>query len=171
MAEYDFISECGAVNGGELKNVCTRIKADYMLLMYTSGMVKCVPAAEITDIPHLLEARLFSVNAELKIMRSSIDRDFSWRIIDDNAFKAKCDNSSFDRIYENCTLEEIHYLDIDSTKKSDDPTVYTATGGGKYTLPEGGLERVMIRDYICYDDNGIANIADFVIVKFLKRGE
>ena len=169
--KFDFVSECGTVGNDGLGNVCAKINADYMLLMYTGGMVKCVPAAEISDIPHLLEARLFSKTAELKIMRSTIDRDFSWRIIDDKAFRAVCDGSSFDRTYENCVLDEVHYLDIDAKKTAADSTVYTATGGGKYILPEGGLQRVAIRDYICFDDNGIANIADFVIVGFLKDGE
>lgn len=169
--KYDFVAECGMASGDELGDVCSKINADYMLLMYTSGMVRCVPAAEITDIPHLLEARLFGRDAELKIMRSTIDREFNWRIIDDKAFRAFCDGSSFDRTYENCVLEEVHFLDIDTTKRSDDPAEYTATGGGRYILPEGGLDRVAIRDYICFDDNGIANIADFVITGFLKEGE
>lgn len=168
---YDFISEYGVVGNDGVNAVCTKIKADYMLLMYTGGMVKCVPAGEISDTAHLLEARLFNESSELKLSRSTIDKDFSWRIIDDNSFRSKCDGSSFDKIYANCTMEETHYLDIDSKKKSDEPTVYTATGGGRYILPEAELERVKIRDYICYDDNGIANIADFVIVGFLKKGE
>ena len=168
---YDFVSECGTVANEGFAEVCAKIRADYMLLMYTGGMVRCVPAAEISDVAHLLEARLFCETAELRIMRSAIDREFSWRIIDDEAFRAVCDGSSFDRIYENCVLREVHYLDVDATKTEKDSAVYTATGGGRYILPEGGLDRVVIRDYICYDDNGIANIADFVIVRFLKEGE
>lgn len=169
--KHDFISECGTASNDDIKSVCQKVNADFMLLMYSVGMVRCIPNGEIQDIKHLLEARLFGKGAELRLMRSTIDKPFCWRIIDDNTFKAKCDGSSFDKVYDNCILEEIHYLDIDSKKQNENPTIYTATGGGQYILPEGGFNRVKIRDYICYDDNGIANIADFVIVGFLKEGE
>lgn len=173
MAEmkFDFVSECGTAAESELDGICGRIEADYMLLMYTAGTVKCGSAGKIHDTKHLLEARLFGKNAELKIMRATISGEFGWRIIDDEKFKAKCDGSSFDRVYDNCVLNETHYLDIDSNKTDSSSNEYIATGGGSYFLPESGLDRVLIRDYIYYDDNGIANIADFRIVKFLKAGE
>ncbi len=169
--KYDFVSDFGSVSESELAGILPKIEARYMLLMYSAGMVRCVPAGKIEDAGHLLEARLFSENAELKIMRPTIDCDFSWRIIDDNKFKESCDNSSFDRTFENCILDEEHYLDINFKITDKNSTTYISTGGGRYILPEGGLNRVLIRDYIYYDDNGIANIADFRIVKFLKAGE
>lgn len=169
--KYDFVSGCGSASQSKLTDVLEKIKAKYMLLMYSAGMVKCVAAGEIEDIEHLLEARLFSESAELKIMRPTIGCDFSWRIIDDNEFRKFCDNSAFDKTFENCTLDEKHYLDINSDLTDKNSSVYTATGGGRYVLPESGLEKVLIRDYIFFDDNGIANIADFRIVKFLKAGE
>lgn len=173
MAEkkYVFVSGCGSISENELAGVLEKIEARYMLLMYSAGMVKCVSAGAIEDVGHLLEARLFSETAELKIMRPTIDRDFSWRIIDDDKFKELCDNSTFDKKFENCVLDEKHYLDINSKVTDKSSTTYISTGGGRYILPESGLERVLIRDYIYYDDNGIANIADFRIVKFLKEGE
>ncbi len=169
--KYDFVSDYGSVSESDLASVLGKIKARYMLLMYSAGMVECVSAGEIKDVGHLLEARLFSEDAELKIMRPTIGSDFSWRMIDDNRFKEFCDNSAFDKTFENCTLDEKHYLDINSELTEKGSTIYTATGGGRYVLPEGGLEKVLIRDYIYYDDNGIANIADFRIVKFMKAGE
>lgn len=171
IRKHDFISEYGTALNDEVKFVCQKVRAENMLLMYSAGMVKCVPCGEIQDVEHLLEAHLFGNGKELKLMRSTIDNLFCWRIIDDEEFKSRCDGSSFDKIYENCVLEEVHYLDIDKTRQNVNSAIYTSTGGGNYVLPESGINRVKIRDYICFDDNGIANIADFIIVGFLKEDE
>ena len=89
-------------------------------------------------------------------MRPTMEDNFTYRLIDDTLGE-----------YE--FIEEKHYLDID-TKKSKG-TEYIATGGGKYTLPIENAERFLIRNYISYDEQGIAQITDFRVVKYLKRGD
>ena len=64
-------------------------------------------------------------------------------------------------------IEEKHYLDID--EKKSDGFEYTATGGGKYSLPVENAEKILIRNYISYDSQGIAQITDYRLVEYLCR--
>ncbi|MBR1556021.1 MAG: hypothetical protein IJ644_11615, partial [Oscillospiraceae bacterium] len=66
-------------------------------------------------------------------------------------------------------IPEDQYLDIDTEKSSG--TSYIATGGGAYTLPVEDAEKIRIRNYISYDEQGIAQITDFRIVQYLRKGE
>ncbi len=164
MPEY--IAEYGTVAESELAAICAKIKAQYMLLMYTHGMVRCVESGNITDAEHLLEARLFNSTQEIRILRPVLGKEFTWRLIDDDKFKLCCDGSSFDSIYENCVFTEEHLLDIDRKADNTDGFTYTATGGGMYILPVKNAKKVKLCDYITYDSNGIASITDFRIVGF-----
>ena len=46
-------------------------------------------------------------------------------------------------------------------------SAYTATGGGKYSLPVENAEKILIRNYISYDSQGIAQITDYRLVEYL----
>lgn len=155
MTERLYIAECGAVTGEINSFIEDKISGGSMIAMYTEKF-ECSPQGRISDEEHLLELRIFTDEKELKIMRPTMDDEFSYRLIDDTLGE-----------YE--FIDEKHYLDID-TKKSNG-TEYTATGGGKYTLPLEDAERVLIRNYISYDKQGLAQITDFRVVKYLKRGD
>lgn len=154
MIKKNYISENGAVEADRINELVNRsITNGSMVLMYTHKF-ECVPQSEITDTAHLLEARIFNKEKELKIMRPTIADEFTYRIIDDNA-------GEYDFI------EERHYLDIDD--KRTDGFNYTATGGGKYTLTVENAEKVLVRNYISYDEQGIAQITDFRLVEYLCK--
>lgn len=155
MTEKTYIAEYGTVNEDINQFINSQIQGGSMIAMYTEKF-ECSVQKSISDVEHLLEIRIFTDEKELKIMRPTIEDDFSYRIIDDTLEK-----------YE--YIDEKHYLDID-TKKSTG-TDYTATGGGKYTLPVENAEKVLIRNYISYDEQGLAQITDFRVVKYLKRGD
>ena len=122
--------------------------AGTMILMYTDRFEVC-DTGEISDI------------AELKIMRPTIADQFSYRLIDDSKLT--------DKNY----IQEEQFLDIDKKvyDKSPDKNTYPTTGGGSFSLPVENACKVVIRNYISFDDEGIARISDFRVVKFLKEGE
>jgi len=87
-------------------------------------------------------------------MRPTIADEFRYRIIDDSKMKSDY-------------IEEKQYLDIDETKTKG--FHYTATGGGKYKLTVENAEKIVIRNYISYDEQGVAQITDFRLVEYLCK--
>jgi hypothetical protein len=134
--------------------------------MYTDRY-ECDKKFDISDLEHLLELRAFNTDSELKIARSSMCQPFYWRLIDDENFKErlKCGNDPFENCFEMRILDEEQYLDIDTTKNKNNSFNYTATGGGNYSLPINNAEKLKIRNYVDYDEQGIAFISDFRIVE------
>ncbi len=151
MIEKKYILDSGTSEDVN-KVIESHISNGIAVMMYSDRFV-CDVQKKIEDTEHLLEVRIFTENSELKIMRSTIDGTFSWRYIDDTKL-AKDDY-----------IEEYQYLDVNTGSSSG--CEYTATGGGKYHLPVSNAEKVVIRNYISYDDQGIAQITDFRIVKFV----
>lgn len=152
-----YISESGVIAAETLNALAAeKISGGSMILMYTDRF-RCLPQQEIEDTAHLLEARIFTETAELKIMRPCAEGDFFYRLIDDRNVSPE--------LY----LEETQYLDVDDKRSSG--TQYTATGGGTYTLPVENARRLLIRNYISYDAEGIAQITDFRAVAYLTGGE
>ena len=136
------------------------ISGGNMILMFTDKF-KCCPQQKIEDTTHLLEARVFTENAEIKLMRPTITDKFTWRLIDDT--KLSPDDYIAEEQYLNIN-EKIH-------EKESSGFEYTAIGGGKYTLPLENAEKLRIHNYISYDEQGIAQITDFRAVKYLGKGE
>lgn len=155
MLDRNYIDAFGTVRDVN-SLVSEKMSGGTMLLMYTDKFL-CDTLKFIEDTEHLLEARIFTETAELKIMRPSMNEEFTYRFIDDSLPAEK-----------DC-IDEIHYLDIDSKRSSG--SNYTATGGGKYSLPVENAEKIQIRNYISYDSQGIAQITDFRAVRFIGRGE
>jgi len=152
MIQKEYIKESGTVTAENINALISeRMQGGTMLIMSTEEF-SCTVQQEIQDIAHLLEVRVFTEQAELKIMRPSIEDDFSYRLIVDTPGEFE-------------SVEESQYLDIAESHGN----VYTATGGGVYTLPVENAEKIIIRNYISYDEQGIGQITDFRIVKFLER--
>lgn len=140
----DIVKDCNITDGS-------------MILMYTDRFI-CCEQRDIDDTEHLLEARIFNLQSELKIMRPTIADAFSFRYIDDSKL---VENEDY--------IVEKHYLDINSDLSSG--TSYTSTGGGRYQLPVENAERILIQNYISYDEQNIAQITDFRCVRYITKGE
>ena len=153
--DRSYISASGAVD--DLNALISRyMTGGIMILIYTDKFI-CCDQQEITDTAHLLEARVFSDDAEIKIMRPSIADPFFFRLIND----ADLNDTAY--------IQEDHYLDKDPKLSSGNN--YVSTGGGKYVLPVADAEKIRIRNYISYDEQDIAQIVDFRAVRFLKEDE
>ena len=148
------------------EDVINEIKASHgtVYALYTD---KLTCGDNVTDIQHLMEVRIFNENGEKKLSRYSLKEDFICRVADDEYFRQKLENEN-DSL-ENRTLEDIQYLDRDKTMSCG--RNYRSMGGGEYTLPDEGYNKIHIRNYIDYDNNGIAYISDFRIVELLKECE
>lgn len=154
MIEKNYISQKGTAKQDKINELInSNIENSNMVLMYTYKF-ECSLQSKITDTEHLLEARIFTKKKELKIIRPTIADEFSYRIIDD-------DSGQYNFI------EEKHYLDIDKTRSEG--VNYITTGGGKYSLSIENAEKVLVRNYISYDEQGIAQITDFRIVEYLCK--
>lgn len=153
-----YIKANGRLGEDELDAKLEEYRSDRSLLfcIYTNRFC-CTLFRPITDMTHLLEIRLFDENGELKAVRANIGAEFVWRYISDEC------------VEEDCTYNEIQYLDTDSTRTSG--TDYAAIGGGHYEMPEPDLERVLIRYYGEYDADGMLGVKDHRIVKLLRKGE
>lgn len=165
---YDFICENGRADESELEALLGSKAQSGMISyrQYTTGISCDEFSGTVDDAAHLLEIRLFNENTEIRASRPETGMPFIWRIIDDSRFREAL---SGDETFEDRTYTEQQYLDIDSTKSSG--RNYTATGGGHYTLPVENAEKLEIRSYCIFDDNGILKIVDFRIVRILAKGE
>ena len=118
------------------------------------------------DLGHtdkLLELRAYNRAAELHTLRSSLTDEFVWRIVDDDNTCDKCTSYG-------AHFDEMQYLDIDTPHSYG--TNYLSTGGGAYQLPLENAERVIVRNYIKFDESdGMASIVDFRIVRLVAEGE
>ena len=165
---YDFICENGRVGESGLEALLNSKAQSGMISyrQYTTGIFCDEFSGTVDDAVHLLEIRLFNEEAGIKAFSMPIGIPFTWRIIDDSRFREAL---SGDETFEDRTYTEQQYLDIDSTKSFG--RNYTATGGGHYTLPVENAEKLEIRNYCVYDDNGILKIVDLRIVRILAKGE
>ncbi|MCI5911158.1 MAG: CRISPR-associated protein Csx19 [Oscillospiraceae bacterium] len=163
----EFIKDFGII---EEKNLLNEIQK-YNGIFYALYTNKLVCSKELKETANLLELRIFDENYEVKYRREFVGEEFKFRIIDDNKFKQKLANETdeFTSKFENRIFDEKHYLDIDTIKSNG--TNYVTTGGGEYTLPIENAEKISIRNYLDYDENGIAYISDFRIMKILAKGE
>lgn len=163
----EFIKNFGVIEESDL----LKKASEYTGCFYELYTDKLICSSKIDDTKNLLELRIFNEDTEIKFRREFADEPFTYRIIDDNYFKEELQNihDEFISVFENRVFDESHYLDIDSKKSHG--TDYVTTGGGNYTLPIENAEKIYIRNYLDYDDNGIAYISDSRIVKILMKGE
>lgn len=153
-----FIKANGKAPENEIQALLEKYVSDIALLfcVYTTKF-RCTHYQPVEDIAHALEIRLFDEHGEFKAVRSNIGREFVWRYISD------------ENVDDDCIADEYQYLDIDETNTAG--TDYISIGGGHYEMPDAGYERVLIRHYGEYDDDGMFALKDFRIVKLLRKGE
>lgn len=166
----EFICDCGTAKESEIIEVAKKyFCSGCNVYAVHSDHFYCGTELRI-NAKHLIELRIFTNTFEFKISRLNIGSDFSWRYINDDEFKKALSNETdtFLGLFTNRTYDEKHYLDIDSTKSNG--FNYTTTGGGRYTLPIENAEKIKIRNYLEYDENGIVIISDFRIVEFVQKG-
>lgn len=151
-----YIKEKGIAPENEINALLEKYISDdmYLFCVYTTKF-SCTNYRTIADIAHALEIRLFNERGELKAVRANIGKDFVWRYISDEG------------VPRDCVYDEVQYLDA----AKNDSTEYTAIGGGQYEMPDAGFERVVIRHYGEYDDDGMFSLKDFRIVKLLRKEE
>lgn len=167
----EYIYDYGTVTEDEVYSLAEKYLSDKCIVYAVhSDHFFCGLSLDI-DVSRLMELRIFSDESELKICRYSLGKKFRWRYINDNDFRSWLseEDDDFLRDFNNMVFDEVSYLDIDNEKSSC--TEYVTTGGGEYSLPVENAERIKIRNYLDYDENGIAFISDFRIVKILKKGE
>lgn len=166
----DYISEYGIASEAEVLALAEKYCSE-KCTVYAVHTDHFYCGSELSiDVKHLIELRIFTSDTELKISRLNIGEDFRWRYIDDLAFKQtlQSETDEFLRKFANRTYDEEHYLDIDSIKSKG--LCYVTTGGGSYTLPIENAEKIKIRNYLEYDENGIVAIPDFRIIGFIQKG-
>lgn len=122
-----------------------------------------------------LEIRVFDKDREAKWFRISIDKEFGFRLLDDDFLKK-------DSLH---IWDESQYLDIDDERTKDaikngeipKGTVF-ATGGGKYPLPLEKYKnaKIKVRNYLGEDpDTGELYVEDWRLIGLVEgieeRGE
>lgn len=166
----DYITEYGVVSEAEVLTLAEKYYSNKcgVYAVHTDHFY-CGSELNI-EVRHLIELRIFTTDSELKISRLNIGEDFRWRYIDDTAFEQALhsETDEFLRQFKNRTYDEEQYLDIDSNKSNG--LCYVTTGGGPYTLPIENAEKIKIRNYLEYDENGIVAIPDFRIIGFIQKG-
>lgn len=156
-----FIRESCKIAENELREASEKYNGTVYAL-YTD---KLLCSEKLEDTKYLLEVRIFDENSEALFTRSSINEDFSFRLIDDDYFRESLAGEADDFLknFDNRVTDDVQYLDIDE-KKSIGKN-YVSTGGGEYILPIENARKIHIRNYIDYDENGIAYFSDFRILK------
>ncbi len=110
---------------------------------------------DINDLQEdkLLELRAFDEKSEYRVYRSTVGTDFYERFAED---VDKSESEYFD-------TEQ--FIDIDSTANEDNTR--KAIGGGTFHLPSDNANatKIVIRNYVKYDADGIASVCDWRIVR------
>jgi len=166
----DYISEYGVVSEDKVLKLAENYYSN-KCSVYAVHTDHFYCGSELNiELRHLIELRIFTSDTELKISRLNIGEDFRWRYIDDSAFEftLHSETDEFLRQFKNSVYDEKQYLDIDPNKSKG--LCYVTTGGGTYTLPIENAEKIKIRNYLEYDENGIVTISDFRIIGFVQKG-
>lgn len=123
----------------------------------------------LSKVRELLELRVFHEDCELWFHRSHCGRPFSWRL----AGEAGCDPKR------DC-FRTVQALDIDETyaayqrgeRDEYGSLKLRSTVKGYYALPlAGGDACVKVVNYVRYDENGVAEAADYRLAGFASMKE
>ena len=137
----------------------------------------------LVDCSKLLEIRIFDADSELRLYRSMIGQDFSFRIADDQTLRdhLSSQSESFLQDEKAHRMEQIQVLDADTANyppwKNSETDAFGSrllrtTGGGTYNLPiRDDQNAVIVISYIHYDNQGVASIADTRLAGFCNECE
>ena len=138
---------------------------------------ECIPPS-LPDVENLLEVRVCRTDAELWMHRSRLGAAFAWRVADDAALWNHTEQNADLFSPDDYRFETVQLLDIARRGGKDEYGCMEvrSTTGGRYALPVAdGDDRVKIVNYISYNADGVAGIADFRVAGFASpergRGE
>lgn len=152
---HKWVRESGSLKLDELKNKLNAYSNVQYIAMFTDRFEADNGIPNVDDT--LLELRLFNDTFELHVFRSDIGSDFFYRVSDDTGL----DDMDF--------IVNYQKLDINSKQEKDHNLMTTV--GGKYTLPINDENYAKVIDYIEYDNDGMAMVADYRIAGFVKKQE
>lgn len=144
------------MNMGELQlaDKLKEMNGKYFLAIWTD---KVDFVNKVIDTDKLLEVRVFDTNSEFRAYRSVVENDFKCRELNDSI------------PFADGTFDEAHYLDIDTTRNSQDSLKYT-TGGGRFHLPDDVTgTMIKVRNYYRFDEDGVARKCDWRLVGFTDK--
>lgn len=156
--------------------VLSQMKEGYILAMMTDQFdIQRIENA-VCDLEQFyqkgLEFRVFNRKKEVKWFRSSINKNFQYREIEDKDIVETIECNG--KIYHMSYWDERQYLDIDTTVKLDGKV--RATGGGTYPLPIPkemyASAQVIVRNYLNYEEDTMqVYVSDWRLVDFVKEGD
>lgn len=174
-----WIRNCGtadAAGAAEMMTAWQNAHPGCKTLFFCTDRFVCDPETAGKDAGHLLEARLFTENAELWLHRGSVGAPFAWREADDTALaeNVKDRTPSFLSDPAHYRTESVQKLDIDVTARPAEPAgagfrSLMTTGGRGYTLPVDGENAVRLVVYMDYDENGVCRQKDFRCAGFVSE--
>jgi hypothetical protein len=136
---------------------------DAVLAIYTDAIrwtdTEQFCAEVSTKLDKLLEVRAYNKDSEFHAVRSFMGEAFSWRIVCDEDYAS------------DAMIDDEQALDVNSRHRRTVGNHYVATGGGDFDLPLAGAKSVVLRNYIVYDEDGLAGVDDFRIVRLQREGE
>lgn len=131
------------------------VAGKYKLAIWTDRADFIDKDAPVVNPDKLLELVAFDESGEVRFRRFCVDEDFFIRELLTELPKEADNGGYFDRA---------QYLDID--KKRSSGCVKFAIGGGEYHLPVPDAEKIVVRYYYKFDDDGMAYIYDKRLVRF-----
>lgn len=182
MSDWYWIRESGACSETELPELVRTFTQpeDKAIAFYSDRFqaANCGLVPKLLEgVEDLLELRIFRADAELWAHRSALDEEFSWRIADDDAPWENAPEQDFDAVKRRHIIPTTQFLDISPDYVPYQTGERDALGcrklrssvGGHYALPlDDGKDYGYVRliNYVSYDPNGVAGIADFRIAGF-----
>ena len=121
-------------------------------------------------VRELLELRIFNEDRELWLHRSRCEGPFSWRLAGEAGCRAGRD---FFRTVQALDIDETYAAYRRSERDEFGALKLRSTVRGYYALPlDEGDECVKVVNYVRYDENGVAEAADYRLAGFasLKDG-
>ncbi len=169
--KYPWISASGAGNDAPLKDF--HGKKDYVLVYFTdaflAGWADQMLAEAESNMGKLLELRVFNENRELWLHRSSLGAPFAWRLAAEEGIKPEEKDKYCFETRQLLDLGE--GPDAEPAFDDDGLRVLRTEAGRSFKLPITEKERyVRIMNYVSYDEDGVANTADYRLMGFAERG-
>ena len=173
--KYPWISASGAGNDAPLKDF--RDTEAYVLAYFSdafrAGRADRMLAEAESNMDKLLELRIFNDKQELWLHRSNLSAPFFWRLASEAGF-SEDEQKRYCYCFETRQLLDLgEGPDAGPTfDESDGLRILKTEAGRSFKLPITEEERyVRVMNYVAYDEDGVANAADWRLMGFAKEGE